>query len=361
MSINLLFLFIVLFNYVSRIWPRPQRSGLSVRESSILIPCLNEEEDLQTTIPTVKSVLGSKITAIYLDDGSSDASYSILEKYQSERLEVIKGNPVRPLGWKGKSWALQNLYEYEKEKRNAEYIILTDADDELEPEIIETSFALMEKHGLDMLSFFPGQSFGGLIERLFSPIADIILFTLLPLTLVRRTSLTSLAAANGQWVLVRREILDELGGFTELRQFTAEDTALARIAKSKGYKVAVYSGIYLIRTRMYEGYKEIVNGYTKNLYSIAGNNSILTILMGCIYLIAGVGALSSLFFVNYYPFALLPFLIMIFWRGTLSERLGHGFWAVILFPITSMVLFYIACRSAIMVPRGKASWKGRQL
>jgi dolichol-phosphate mannosyltransferase len=43
--------------------------------------------------------------------------------------------------------------------------------------------------------------------------------------------------ANGQCCLIRRDVLDKLGGFSRVRDSLCEDVTLARIAARAGYAI----------------------------------------------------------------------------------------------------------------------------
>ena len=63
-------------------------------KASLIIPVYNEEENLDLLQAAIEEALNSKISyeVVYVDDGSKDASYSILEKIASGKdfVKVIK-------------------------------------------------------------------------------------------------------------------------------------------------------------------------------------------------------------------------------------------------------------------------------
>jgi cellulose synthase/poly-beta-1,6-N-acetylglucosamine synthase-like glycosyltransferase len=332
-----------------------------------MIPVRNEEENLKKTLPSIESLDYERLEIIYYNDDSSDDTAQILREFKSrskkkisllEKKSNISTNKNKP---KGKVAALVSLSEYEKITYKSDILIFTDADDVLDKHIITHTVKTLEDRNLDMFSLFPGQEFGSLTERMFSPIADIVLFTLLLLALVERTKQSSLAAANGQWIAIKRDVYDSLGGFEGLKNTLTEDTDLARKAKVKGYRVAVHSGVSAITTRMYSSTRDIFKGFSKNFYGISGGHSATSIMMGIMYAVSGFGAVVCVFSLENSPLSLLPILFMLLWRGILSEKLQHGIFETLLFPITSLFMLLVSINSAIVVPRGKAEWKGRRL
>jgi hypothetical protein len=80
------------------------------------------------------------------------------------------------------------------------------------------------------------------------------------------------AAANGQYVLVRREIYQHSGGHEAVRSAILEDVELARRIKSQGGKLLFLPGAQWVQTRMYRTFGEMWQGWTKNLFLLYGGN-----------------------------------------------------------------------------------------
>ena len=91
---------------------------------SIVIPIKNEEESIEKLyLEIIDVVKKNKINyqIVFVDDGSTDKSYQILEKLHKldKKIKIVK---LR--GWFGKSIALQAGFE----NSNGEIIITMDAD-----------------------------------------------------------------------------------------------------------------------------------------------------------------------------------------------------------------------------------------
>ena len=80
------------------------------------------------------------------------------------------------------------------------------------------------------------------------------------------------AAANGQYVLVRREIYERSGGHEAVKSAILEDVELARRIKALGGKLLFLPGARWVQTRMYHSFREMWQGWTKNLYLLYGGN-----------------------------------------------------------------------------------------
>ncbi|GAB5465319.1 MAG: hydroxychlorobactene glucosyltransferase CruC [Candidatus Kapaibacteriales bacterium] len=367
---NLLFSLVVVYNYVSNIWANKNKNKnqtLIVKPKiSVLIPARNESENLKRNLPSILSQRYKDLNILVMDDDSSDPTPDTLDVFKSQysNFHGYSQNEL-PKEWKGKVYALHRLSEIEKDTINSEVLLFTDADDYFFGGAIETSLKVMKRNNLDMISFFPGQEFASLAERLFSPISDLILFTLLPLKLVEKTSNPSISAANGQWIMITRDAYEKIGGHESVRNSLLDDTDIARRAKTKGLKTGVYSGIGIVKTRMYSSFISIVNGFAKNIYPIFGSNIFIALPAASLYLFSGVQFVLFLFInsvderIIYFNLLLLSISFMYFWRLLIGERLKHPFVSIILYPITSMFIFFIALKSYAQTKKRRNIWKGR--
>lgn len=86
---------------------------------SILIPCYNAEQYLTETLDSCISQDYSNIEVIFVDDGSSDNSYQIAKRYESDKVKVYKQENS------GACRARNLAFE----KSSGEYIMYLDADD----------------------------------------------------------------------------------------------------------------------------------------------------------------------------------------------------------------------------------------
>ena len=115
---------------------------------SIIIPLLNEEEslqELQNWIFTVMKANNYSYEIIFIDDGSTDTSWSIIEQLSTEDTNV-KG--IRFLKNFGKSQALHAGFA----KAKGDVIITMDADLQDNPEEIPELYAMIINQNFDLVS-----------------------------------------------------------------------------------------------------------------------------------------------------------------------------------------------------------------
>ena len=115
---------------------------------SIIIPLLNEEESLQELHNWIVSVMKSNnysYEVIFIDDGSTDSSWTIIERLSAEN-SSIKG--IRFLRNYGKSQALHAGFA----KAQGDIVITMDADLQDSPEEIPGLIDLITNQDYDLVS-----------------------------------------------------------------------------------------------------------------------------------------------------------------------------------------------------------------
>lgn len=128
---------------------------------SILIPLLNEEESLQelyTWIIKVMQANNYTYEILFLDDGSSDASWSIIEQFASENSN-IKG--IRFMRNFGKSQALHAGFA----KAKGDVIITMDADLQDSPEEIPGLYDMITNQNYDLVSGWKKKRYDSVVAK----------------------------------------------------------------------------------------------------------------------------------------------------------------------------------------------------
>jgi hypothetical protein len=88
----------------------------------------------------------------------------------------------------------------------------------------------------------------------------------MPVRLVNSALWPGIAIANGQFLLVRRDVYEVMGGYEAIRGEIAEDVMFARRAKGMGFRLRLADGSDLATTRMYTTPGALWEGWTKNLH-----------------------------------------------------------------------------------------------
>ena len=109
-------------------------------------------------------------------------------------------------------------------------------------------------------------------ERLVQPLAPWLWATTLPLRLAERSPRPSLAAATGQFLVLTGRGYRRAGGHAAVRGEVIEDIALLRAVKRAGGRGGPVDGSRLAACRMYDGWAELRDGYTKSLWGAVGGS-----------------------------------------------------------------------------------------
>ncbi|MCX6934887.1 MAG: glycosyltransferase [Verrucomicrobia bacterium] len=240
---------------------------------SVLIPARNEELRLPLCISTISSNNYSNMEILVLDDHSTDGTAALVQHCAKgdPRIRLLSGKPL-PDGWTGKAWACQQLAAEAK----GEYLLFVDADTRFSDITISQSVSLAHEQKADLLSLWPYLESFSWSEQLVIPFVH--LFILLYMPHWARGHIRCLGAANGQFLLFRRDSYDKIKGHDSVRSHLVEDIAIARNMRQAGFKVLNLDGtnpghsVALVRCRMYTRFPEVWEGFTKNLYpSFDGN------------------------------------------------------------------------------------------
>ncbi|MFT5723727.1 MAG: glycosyltransferase involved in cell wall biosynthesis [Bacteroidia bacterium] len=119
-----------------------------MNDVSIVIPLFNEEESLPELTTWISKVMESNkysYEVVFIDDGSTDKSWKVVEQLKQEN-DNIKGIKFRRNY--GKSAALNEGFKY----ANGNVVITMDADLQDSPEEIPGLYSMIMKDGYDMVS-----------------------------------------------------------------------------------------------------------------------------------------------------------------------------------------------------------------
>ncbi len=263
--IPLILLTIAAVNFVQIRTPRAT-SQLS-DSVGVVVPMRNEAENVEGIVATLSAQTGP-FHYYLLDDNSEDSTYELLNRFTAldHRFTVIKGAPLA-VGWIGKTWALQQLYE----AANEDVLVSIDADVRLTNDAVNKAVTLMHGARLDFVSPYPRQIAQTFAERLIQPLLQWSWLTTVPLRYAESSGRTSMAVANGQFFAVRRSALVAIGGYQSVKHSVIDDVFLARQLISSGSSGTVINGSDIAETRMYASWKEIKAGYGKSLSKAFAN------------------------------------------------------------------------------------------
>ncbi|MBP7562368.1 MAG: glycosyltransferase family 2 protein [Candidatus Cloacimonetes bacterium] len=241
---------------------------------SILIPARNEENNIGKLLNDVENQTYDNIEVIVFNDMSTDNTAEIVNSYSQWNSKIRLVNSLGlPDNWLGKNHACHSLASLAK----GDYLLFLDADVSISGDVIERAVSTAKKFNLGLLSVFPVQIMITPGEKITVPNMTNILLSLLPLVFVRISWFSSHSAANGQFMLFERERYLKHMPHQKFKMNRVEDIEIARFYKKSKIKIACITGVKDIKCRMYSGFNEAVNGFSKNVVNFFGNSFILAI------------------------------------------------------------------------------------
>ncbi len=223
----------------------------------IIVPARNEQDCIGRCLESLAAQQGIEFQITVVDDGSTDRTRAIAESFAGV-LVLAAGEP--PAGVMGKC----NALIVGAKGASAQWLLFTDADTYHYSGSLAAAVQEAETRDVDMLSYSPEQETSSWAEMTLMPIVFADLVQAYPPERVNDPS-DAIAAANGQYLLVRREAYEKLGGHAPVAGKVLEDVELAHLFKSTGRKIWFRYGGGLVRTRMYRDFRSMCEGWTKNL------------------------------------------------------------------------------------------------
>jgi len=299
---------------------------------SVIIPARNEEANIERAVRSIAAQGGVPLEIIVVDDQSEDRTGEILTRLKAEipSLRALRVDTL-PDGWLGKPHALACGAKI----ASADWLLFTDADAEHGPGSLAELLERAEKECVDLLSLSPGQLTPTWWEKAVIPLVYAWLAKLYSFDEVNDPK-SNVAAANGQYLLVRRAVYERIGGHEAVRAEILEDVALARRVKAAGGRLLFLPGAPWVQTRMYRTFSAMWEGWTKNLYLLYGRNVKLIL-----------GTIATTVLVDWMPIAFL-FVPVAFRRELTSQSVVYLVWLYYFVLINIFVFQYRLYRRRLL-------------
>jgi glycosyltransferase involved in cell wall biosynthesis len=209
----------------------------------------------------------AEIVEIFVvNDQSTDRTAEIVRGLMGEirNLQLLEAGEI-PAGWTGKNHA---VWEGAKHAMSR-WLLFTDADAELRDGATARALRIAGETSAALVSFSPEQVTEAWYEKALIPFVYCRLAKYFSYDAVNDAK-SEAAAANGQFLMIRDDVYNEIGGHESVAGEVLEDVALAKGAKAAGYRIWFGSGAGVVRVRMYRSFAAMWNGWKKNLYLLVG-------------------------------------------------------------------------------------------
>lgn len=338
-----------------RILPDPSVARPRV---TAVVPARNEEAVIGTCVESLANQPEVGEIVVVNDGSTDDTARIVAEKMASiAHLRLVEAREV-PAGWVGKNHAAS----LGAREARGEWLLFTDADAELREGAVRRALQLAAENDARLVSFSPEQVMDRWYEKALIPFVYCRLAKHFSYEAVNDPA-SRAAAANGQFLLIRRDAYESIGGHTSVAGEVLEDVALAARAKSAGCRLWFGSAEGFVRVRMYRSFAAMWQGWKKNLYLLVGGSrgSVARELwqtfpwIPLAVLLLGVKVPLAVF---------LGVWLVIFRQASYGSELrrNHYPFSLILYYIPAVLLYgsvlWVSYRS---YARGKVQWKGREV
>ncbi|MFN2385609.1 MAG: glycosyltransferase [Thermoanaerobaculia bacterium] len=360
---------VVAFNLA--LYPRLSRAAALPPPSrwpsvSVVIPARDEERAVEQAVRSQLAQDYPDFEVVVVDDRSRDGTPRILRELARShgRLRVLTGKEP-PHGWLGKPHALHQG----SEAARGDLILFADADIVYHPQTLREAVTLMESRRLDLAALLPAFEMRGFWENVLMPYVPLAYF-FGPAILANSDRLRWLAAGAGSGNLVRRAAYDAAGGHAALRTSVVDDVRLSVNVKRAGFRCWGVRAEDRLSVRIYRGFSEIWEGFTKNLaFVFQGPFGLLFLTLT---LLTAIPALLPAFVLiaailgaqvesGNVVLAAAGFALAVAARLPVALALRHPLWTALTNPLMVSVWLGITVRSLHRrLVRREVLWRGRR-
>lgn len=215
---------------------------------SVVIPLYNEEESLNELFAWIQRVMdeqGFSYEVIFVNDGSTDRSWAVIEDLHSQAPDVVKGIKFRRNY--GKSPALYCGFKLAE----GDVVITMDADLQDSPDEIPELYRMITQEGYDLVS--------GWKKKRYDPLSKTLPTKLFNATARKVSGIKNLHDFNCGLKAYRKEVIKNIEVYGEMHRY------IPYLAKSAGFnkigeKVVHHQARKFGKTK-FGGWNRFFNGY----------------------------------------------------------------------------------------------------
>src|SRR5436190_545745 len=230
-----------------------------------IVPARNEEAVIAACIASLASQpeIGE---ILVVNDQSTDGTASVVTNLMGKisNLRLLETGGL-PDGWVGKNHALWVGVQ----QATSRWLLFTDADARHAANSAARALRIAHEQQAALVSFSPEQISRTWYEKALIPFVYLRLAKKFSYDRVNDPA-SPTAAANGQFLLIRRDVYDAIGGHRGVAGEVLEDVAIALRVKQAGHRIWFGSGNGLVQTRMYTSFSAMWEGWKKSLYRLIG-------------------------------------------------------------------------------------------
>lgn len=237
---------------------------------TVLIPAKNEEKNIENCVRPFLEQLREGDEIIVVNNCSEDKTEQILKELGASEIPFggtpkdpaaslkYLNTPKTPDGWTGKNFALHLGIFY----ASGDWLLFTDADTRHQIGSLNAAISFAEKNRLDFLTLFPRCLAHGFWENLIQPCAMGYMGLWFPIRKVNDPA-SNVYFGNGQYLLIKHEHYQRIGGHAEVKEAFLEDFAMMKKTKECGARGMCGFGMDVYGTRMYDSFDSLWKGWRR--------------------------------------------------------------------------------------------------
>jgi hypothetical protein len=242
--------------------PLPAGSPEGPARCSVVIAARDEAARIELTIRHLLAQRGVEVEIIVVDDRSTDQTSEILARLTAEDARVqAKRVEVLPEGWLGKCHACH----VGAAAATGDWILFTDADCWLKPDVLERALRAAERDGVDHITLTPGTPQANVPARAWH--------------LMFLTSLVNwISGVNrdrpgaylgiGAFNFVRASAYRQCGGYEALRLTVVDDIKLGLLLRRAGKRTRGFLGVDDVECHWGTTVRGMVKVMEKNYFAV---------------------------------------------------------------------------------------------
>lgn len=331
---------------------------------AIVVPARDEAEVLPLSLPSLLAQDYPGRAEIFLvDDGSTDGTGALARQLAAlappQGLALTVDSPGEPeAGWTGKLWALRHGMALARERTDADFLLLTDADIAHAPGSLRGLVSAAIGSRLDLVSQMARLRADSGWERLIVPAFVYFFAQLFPFSWVNRPSARTAAAAGG-CVLLRSDAALRARLPESIRGAVIDDVTLARAVKRGGggrIWLGLADGVDSVRP--YDRLPQLWQMVARSAYAQLGHSPLVlagTVLgLALVYLVPPATALAGS------AVGAVAWAVMTLTYVPMLRYYRLAPWWALTLPATAALYLLMTLDSARQHHRGRgAAWKGR--
>jgi chlorobactene glucosyltransferase len=272
-----------------------------------------------------------------------------------------------PDGWLGKC----NALHVGTHNLSCDWLLFVDSDVKVEPAALRDTIGLALRRGYDAVSILTRLECDTLLEQLVLPLAAGTWSVMFAISLTNDDQRRDIAAANGQFFLIRTDPYRKVHGHAAVHNQICEDVELMRVLKANGCKVRMQFGAHLASTRMHATLQQIFSGWGRIYCGTARRRMGRIIQAMAFYLISGFSLYPALAWGAWRAFAVhqpawllaagAHLAIMTIFLSVIYRGSGNRARLALLFPLGGAMMVAIMGYALRLCHTGRLSWRGTEV